>query len=121
MGQGVNAKIQEVAARIFSIRPERIKLEPTSTSRIANMLPTAASTGADLNGHAARLACIDILGSFKETAARCLGKESLSPRCAHPVFFSHDPGKGPPGLVSRGPAGLKPICGAATLRMKSQR
>lgn len=76
MGQGVNAKIQEVAARIFSIRPERIKLETTSTSRIANMPPTAASTGADLNGHATRLACLDIVERLKDAAARCLGKNA---------------------------------------------
>lgn len=72
MGQGVNAKIRQVPAHLFSIRPERIRLETTNTTRIANMPPTAASTGADLNGHATRLACLAILDRLKETAAKSL-------------------------------------------------
>lgn len=72
MGQGVKAKIQQVAARIFSIDPGRIRVESTNTTRIANMSPTAASTGADMNGHATRLACLNILQRLKETAAKRL-------------------------------------------------
>lgn len=61
MGQGVNAKIRKVAATVFSVSEERIRIESTNTSRIANISPTAASTGADLNGNAIRLACQEIL------------------------------------------------------------
>jgi xanthine dehydrogenase large subunit len=61
MGQGVNAKIRKVAAAVFSVSEERISIESTNTSRIANISPTAASTGADLNGNATRLACFEIL------------------------------------------------------------
>ncbi len=57
MGQGVNMKIHSIAQRIFSINSERIKLESTNTSRVANTSPTAASSGADLNGMATQLAC----------------------------------------------------------------
>jgi xanthine dehydrogenase large subunit len=72
VGQGVKAKIQAVAARTFSIAPERIKVESTSTTRIANASPTAASTAADMNGHATRLACLDIAKRLQGTAARLL-------------------------------------------------
>jgi len=69
MGQGVNVKILQVAAEIFSISPERIKIESTNTTRAANTSPTAASTGADLNGKATELACRIILERLRRSAA----------------------------------------------------
>lgn len=66
MGQGVKSKIQGIVARIFQIPLDRIKVEFTNTQRIANMSPTAASTGADMNGHATRLACEQILSRIQK-------------------------------------------------------
>jgi len=43
MGQGVNTRLAQVAAKVFSIDPKRIRLETTNTSRVANTSPTAAS------------------------------------------------------------------------------
>jgi xanthine dehydrogenase large subunit len=60
MGQGVNTKIRQVVAKTFGIDISLIKVETTNTHRIANTSPTAASTGADLNGMAALYACIEI-------------------------------------------------------------
>ncbi len=57
MGQGVNRKIREICARTLGIPLQKIKIEATNTSRIANTSPTAASSGADLNGMAAQIAC----------------------------------------------------------------
>lgn len=68
MGQGVNTKILQVAADIFSISQDKVKIHTTNTLRIANTSPTAASAGADLNGHATRLACEKILERLKEVA-----------------------------------------------------
>ena len=73
MGQGVSAKIQEVAARTLSINPRRIKIETTNSIRIGNMSPTAASTGADMNGKATELACHNILTRLRAVAAQTLG------------------------------------------------
>ncbi|NOX65043.1 MAG: molybdopterin-dependent oxidoreductase [Chlorobi bacterium] len=70
MGQGVNEKIIEVCSRTFSISKNRIKIETTNTTRIANTSPTAASTGADLNGNAAKIACDNILERLKIIAAQ---------------------------------------------------
>lgn len=70
MGQGTNAKLRQVAALTLSIGAERVRVESTSTSRVANTSPTAASTGPDLNGNATRLACLSLLGRLKEVAAR---------------------------------------------------
>ncbi|HNX44400.1 MAG TPA: molybdopterin-dependent oxidoreductase [Bacteroidales bacterium] len=69
MGQGVNTKLKQVAAGIFSVSPSRIRLETTNTSRIANSSPTAASSGADLNGKALQIACNELLDRLKEQAA----------------------------------------------------
>lgn len=57
MGQGVYAKIQAATAHELGIPTELVHVEPTTTSRVANVSPTAASTGADLNGAAAIQAC----------------------------------------------------------------
>ncbi|MCY7345581.1 MAG: molybdopterin-dependent oxidoreductase, partial [Pyrinomonadaceae bacterium] len=68
MGQGVNTKIAQVAAQIFSLPIERIKVHTTNTLRIANTSPTAASAAADLNGRATQIACETILGRLKNVA-----------------------------------------------------
>ena len=61
MGQGVNTKMVQITAQVFALKPERIKLETTNTTRVANTSPTAASAGADLNGRALQIACDAIL------------------------------------------------------------
>ena len=72
MGQGVNMKIRQTVASIFSVGIERVKLESSNTSRTANTSPTAASSGADMNGKAAEMASKDILGRLKKSAAEKL-------------------------------------------------
>lgn len=72
MGQGVNTKIAQVAAKIFSIDIKKIKVSSTNTYRISNTSPTAASAAADLNGKATQIACIEILQRLKQVAANIL-------------------------------------------------
>lgn len=69
MGQGVNTKILQVAANVFSIDPSLIKINSTNTWRIANTSPSAASATADLNGKATEIACNEILKRLKQVAA----------------------------------------------------
>ncbi|MBL0032695.1 MAG: molybdopterin-dependent oxidoreductase [Bacteroidetes bacterium] len=69
MGQGVNTKILQIAAQIFSIDPAMIRVNSTNTFRIANTSPSAASATADLNGRATQIACEAILNRLKEVAA----------------------------------------------------
>ncbi|MBE7169753.1 MAG: molybdopterin-dependent oxidoreductase [Williamsia sp.] len=73
MGQGVNTKMVQVAAQVFSIRPQRIRVQSTSTHRIANTSPSAASATADLNGKATLMACTAILERLREVAADQFG------------------------------------------------
>lgn len=72
MGQGVNTKMIQVAAKVFSINTNRIKIESTNTTRVANTSPTAASSGADLNGNALRIACEKLLERLQQSAAKTL-------------------------------------------------
>ena len=70
MGQGVNTKMLQIAAQTFSITPDKVKLETTNTTRVANTSPSAASSTADLNGKALLKACIAILERLKTVAAK---------------------------------------------------
>ncbi|WP_276502385.1 xanthine dehydrogenase molybdopterin binding subunit [Terrimonas pollutisoli] len=68
MGQGVNTKIAQVAAKIFSLDISKIKINSTNTWRIANTSPSAASATADLNGKATEIACKAILKRLMQVA-----------------------------------------------------
>lgn len=87
LGQGVRRKLQQLVAALFTLAPEQVRVETTSTARIANMSPTAASTGTDLNGQAARMAALTILNRLKTVAATALGTavESLE-LCAGAIY-----------------------------------
>jgi xanthine dehydrogenase large subunit len=78
MGQGVNTKMLQVAATMFSINPSRVKIHTTNTFRIANTSPSAASATADLNGKAVQMACTAILERLKPLAAELLLTETGS-------------------------------------------
>lgn len=69
MGQGVSTKMLQVAARVFDVQPQRVKLETTNTTRVANTSPSAASATADLNGKALEIACTALLGRLRACAA----------------------------------------------------
>ncbi|HVF30024.1 MAG TPA: molybdopterin cofactor-binding domain-containing protein, partial [Pyrinomonadaceae bacterium] len=68
MGQGVNTKIAQVAAEMFGLPIEKVRLHTTNTLRIANTSPTAASAAADLNGKATEMACDAIRRRLLEVA-----------------------------------------------------
>jgi xanthine dehydrogenase large subunit len=54
MGQGLNTKVAQVVAEVFQVDIERIQITATNTDKVPNTSPTAASSGADLNGMAAK-------------------------------------------------------------------
>ena len=60
MGQGVNQKIRHIVAATLGVNLDRVRIETTNTTRVANTSPTAASSGADMNGAAAQEACRQI-------------------------------------------------------------
>ncbi len=70
MGQGLNTKVAQVVAEVFQVDIERIQITATNTDKVPNTSPTAASSGADLNGKAAQNAAQTIKQRLVEFAAR---------------------------------------------------
>ena len=81
MGQGLTTNITAIAAKALGINHNRIKVEATNTTRIANMSPSAASATTLLNGNALLLAVNQIIDRLKSLLAQELsisGKEKIS-------------------------------------------
>jgi xanthine dehydrogenase large subunit len=60
MGQGLYTKIAQIVAAEFGLPLEHIEVTSTRTDKVPNTSPTAASSGTDLNGQAARNAALII-------------------------------------------------------------
>ncbi len=56
MGQGLNQKVAQVVADVFGVDTGTVKITATDTAKVPNTSATAASSGSDLNGMAARAA-----------------------------------------------------------------
>ena len=54
MGQGLNTKVAQIVAEVLQIDISQIQVTATDTGKVPNTSPTAASSGADLNGKAAQ-------------------------------------------------------------------
>jgi xanthine dehydrogenase large subunit len=54
MGQGLFVKVAQVVAEEFQIDIDKVKITATTTGKVPNTSATAASSGSDLNGMAAR-------------------------------------------------------------------
>ena len=57
MGQGLFIKVAQMVAEELQVDIDRVHITATSTAKVPNTSPTAASSGTDLNGEAARAAC----------------------------------------------------------------
>jgi xanthine dehydrogenase large subunit len=69
MGQGLHMKVAQVVAEEFQIDIDRVKITATTTGKVPNTSPTAASSGADLNGMAAQDAARQIKDRLIDFAA----------------------------------------------------
>ncbi|MBN9044498.1 MAG: xanthine dehydrogenase molybdopterin binding subunit [Rhizobiales bacterium] len=70
MGQGLHMKVAQVVAEEFQIDIDRVKITATTTAKVPNTAPTAASSGADLNGMAAQDAARQIRKRLVHFAAQ---------------------------------------------------
>jgi xanthine dehydrogenase large subunit len=77
MGQGLFVKVAQVVAEAFQIDLDHIRVSATSTGKVPNTSPTAASSGSDLNGMAALHAADQIKARMTEVAAEHFGVPSL--------------------------------------------
>jgi len=73
MGQGLFLKVAQVAAEVFGIDVANIKITATDTAKVPNTSATAASSGADLNGMAVRVACEKIRTRISDHIAKTNG------------------------------------------------
>jgi xanthine dehydrogenase large subunit len=84
MGQGVYIKVAQVVAEVFGIDVKRIKITATTTAKVPNTAPTAASSGSDLNGMAAKRAAEAIKRRMADVAAKAYGADRSD------VIFAHN-------------------------------
>ncbi|TWH25941.1 MULTISPECIES: xanthine dehydrogenase molybdopterin binding subunit [unclassified Aminobacter] len=73
MGQGLHLKVAQVVAEELQIDLDRVRITATTTGKVPNTSPTAASSGADLNGMAAQDAARQIKKRLIDFAAEKYG------------------------------------------------
>ena len=73
MGQGLYMKVAQVVAEEFQIDVARVRITATTTDKVPNTSATAASSGSDLNGMAARNAARVIRDRLAAFAAESHG------------------------------------------------
>ena len=73
MGQGLYTKVAQVIAEEFQVDRDRIKCTAANTGKVPNTSATAASSGSDLNGMAARAAAVVIRQRLTGFAAQKYG------------------------------------------------
>ncbi len=73
MGQGLFIKVAQVVAEEFGIPVDRVRVSATSTAKVPNTSPTAASSGTDLNAKAAQAAAHAIKQRLAHVAAAEFG------------------------------------------------
>jgi xanthine dehydrogenase large subunit len=69
MGQGLYVKVAQVVAEEFQIDIDQVKITATTTGKVPNTSATAASSGSDLNGMAAKNAARIIRDRLTDFAA----------------------------------------------------
>ncbi|PIK60346.1 putative xanthine dehydrogenase/oxidase [Apostichopus japonicus] len=100
MGQGLHTKIIQIASRALRIPKELIHVSETSTDKVPNSSPSAASASSDLNGMAVQRACETLLqrlqkhmmanpkGDWKDWVnAAYMDRENLSATGFHNIRF----------------------------------
>ncbi len=73
MGQGLFTKVAQVVAHELGIPIGRVRVSASDTSKVPNASPTAASSGSDLNGMAARDAARTLKARLAAFAANKMG------------------------------------------------
>jgi len=89
MGQGLYTKMRGVAMRELGISADQVRVMKTRTDKVPNTSPTAASSGADLNGAAVKAACETLRGRLAEVAAQMLNERG-KPTQADSLVFADD-------------------------------
>lgn len=83
MGQGLHTKVCQIAARVFGVSLDQVQITSTRTDKVPNTSPTAASSGADLNGMAVKNACETIAERLAHCFAEQVGESVENVRFEH--------------------------------------
>ena len=73
MGQGLFTKVAQVVAEEFGVPLDFVRITATNTAKVPNASPTAASSGTDINGMAAKIAAGQIRTRMADFAAQTWG------------------------------------------------
>src|SRR5262249_60956413 len=92
MGQGLFIKVAQVVAEAFQVDLDHIRVSATSTAKVPNTSPTAASSGSDLNGMAALNAAEQIRARMTGVAAEHFGGPERGIVCANNPAFAGNAG-----------------------------
>jgi xanthine dehydrogenase/oxidase len=87
MGQGLHTKVCQVAAQAFGISIDSVYINDTSTDKVANTQPTAASMSTDQYGMATLDACRKILLRLQPIRDK-LGPDAPLAKVASEAFFN---------------------------------
>jgi xanthine dehydrogenase large subunit len=91
MGQGLNTKVCQVVAAELGISLSRVRATAADTSKVANTSATAASTGFDLNGMAAKDAARQIRDRLSRFCARTYGGgDGSDGKATEDIVFAND-------------------------------
>ncbi|HVL77179.1 MAG TPA: xanthine dehydrogenase molybdopterin binding subunit [Noviherbaspirillum sp.] len=101
MGQGVNTKVAQVVAHELGLDLGHVRVTATDTSKVANTSATAASTGADLNGMAARNAARQIRDRLTAFCAELFNADPATIRFADNHVWIGDAAEPFPMIVRR--------------------
>jgi xanthine dehydrogenase/oxidase len=87
MGQGLHTKVCQVAAQAFGIPLSDVYVNDSSTDKVANTIPTAASMSTDTYGMATLDACRQILARLKPIREK-LGASASFKEVAFAAFMA---------------------------------
>ncbi len=73
MGQGLFTKVAQVVAEEFGVPLDFVRITATNTAKVPNASPTAASSGTDINGMAAKIAAGQVRQRMTAFAAETWG------------------------------------------------
>jgi len=76
MGQGLYTKMKGIAMRELGVPASFVRVMRTQTDKVPNTSATAASSGADLNGQAVKVACVALRERLSPIAAELITTES---------------------------------------------
>ncbi|KAF6158613.1 hypothetical protein GIB67_040127 [Kingdonia uniflora] len=71
MGQGLHTKVAQIAASSFNVPLNSVFISETSTDKVPNASPTAASASSDMYGAAVLDACEQIKARMEPIASKC--------------------------------------------------